>query len=177
MVITHFHNDHAGGLEYIINNFEVKSKFAYQPDNSEFIELKNNDKLIVDGVEFRIISSESTQNSNVNEKCIVISGKYRDFDFLLTADAELELMEKINGEFEVVKMPHHGSRYSFNEGVLKNIKMQIAIFTVGKNNFNHPSKEVIDLLEGNSIKYYRTDRDGTIQIYTDGKKYKIKLNR
>ncbi|MBZ4663151.1 MAG: internalization-related competence protein ComEC/Rec2 [Caloramator sp.] len=173
LIITHFHNDHAGGLQYVINNLQVQSKFAFKPNNKEFIELKNGDKLIVDGVELNILTNESETSENINENCLVIIGKYKEFDFLLTADAELSLMKKISGEFEIVKMPHHGSRYSFNEEILNNIKIQNSIFTVGRNNFNHPAKEVIDLLEENDIKYYRTDRDGTIQIRTDGEKYSI----
>lgn len=177
MIITHFHNDHAGGADYLINNFKIYNKCAYEPPNTIYRSIKNGDELEIDGMKLEFLVNDTMSSLNDNERCLVIKGKYYDFDFLLTADASLEMMNKVKGDFEVVKMPHHGSKYSFNEDVLNNIKMKLAIFTVGKNNFNHPSPEVIDLLEKNDIKYYRTDRDGNIQIVTDGKKLFLKCIR
>lgn len=177
LIITHFHNDHAGGVDYLINNITINNKLAYEPPNNTFRAINNGNKIEIDGVEFEFLVNDSRESQDDNEKCLVIKGKYKDFDFLLTADASLDMMNKIKGDYEVVKMPHHGSKFSFNENVLKNINMNLAIFTVGKNNFNHPSPEVIDLLEQNDIKYYRTDRDGNIQILTDGRKIYLKCNK
>ncbi|MCX7951131.1 MAG: DNA internalization-related competence protein ComEC/Rec2 [Clostridiales bacterium] len=174
MIITHFHNDHAGGADYLINNFKIYNKCAYEPENTIYKSIKNGDELEIDGLKLEFLVNETKGSLDDNERCLVIKGKYYEFDFLLTADASLEMMNRIKGDFEVVKMPHHGSRFSFDENILNNISMQLAIFTVGKNNFNHPSPEVIDLLETNDIKYYRTDRDGSIQILTDGKKLYLK---
>lgn len=176
-IITHFHNDHAGGVDYIIDNFKVGRLIAYKSNDKRFQGISDKDEIIVDNLYMRVITDEDLSLSDENEKCIVIQGKYKEFDFLLTADAGLELMKKIKGEFEVVKMPHHGSKYSFNEEIMKSIKFKRAVISVGKNNFGHPSHEVIDLLDKNYIKYNRTDRDGTIQVKTNGKSFWINAER
>jgi competence protein ComEC len=69
---------------------------------------------------------------------------------------------------EILKLPHHGSTNGTNQSLLDAISPQIAIIEVGANNkFGHPHTIVLDLLRQNSIKYYRTDRDGTIKFIID----------
>jgi len=78
---------------------------------------------------------------------------------------------------DILKVGHHGSATSTNLEFLDKVDPIIAVITVGKNNFGHPSQKVVERLEDRNIKIYRTDEDGTIIIRTNGQEYWIKTLR
>lgn len=68
-------------------------------------------------------------------------------------------------QIDILKIAHHGSKYSSDSEFLRKIKPKIAIISAGKNNlFNHPSKEVLRRLELNNVKYYITYEKGDIYL-------------
>ena len=72
-------------------------------------------------------------------------------------------------EADVIKIGHHGSKYSSTAEFIKKVNPEYAIISVGQNNsYDHPSTSTIDLLESNNIQIYRTDVDGTIISSSDG---------
>lgn len=73
---------------------------------------------------------------------------------------------------DILKVGHHGSRYSTGDLFLSAVDPQTAIFQVGKNNFGHPHPLVIEKCAKNDIMIYRNDTDGAIMI-----KHKPKENR
>ena len=80
-------------------------------------------------------------------------------------EIEIELVDKIENNIDMIKIPHHGSLTSSTEGLLNKVKPQIGIISVGRNNFyGHPNKEVIDRYEDLNTKLYRTDTMGMIKI-------------
>jgi competence protein ComEC len=57
---------------------------------------------------------------------------------------------------------------------LEALKPEVAILSVGsKNRYKHPSAEIMELLEQSNIKTYRTDRQGSIRISSDGESFNI----
>lgn len=177
LILTHMHSDHAGGLEYIVNNFTVKSIAAFNDKDIKYntIKVLKGDKIKVNNLNIDIIYPPEDYNkiNYGNEGCLVFNLTYKNFSMLLTADAQKNVMDNIKGYFDVVKIPHHGSIESFSEKFINNSIIKTAIISVGKNNFNHPSDFVISKLKEKDIKVLRTDELGTITIITDGQKYKI----
>lgn len=56
---------------------------------------------------------------------------------------------------------------------LKEVFLEIVVILVGGgNDYGHPHKEILELLEKNNIKIFRTDLEGTIVLESDGGKYK-----
>jgi competence protein ComEC len=103
---------------------------------------------------------------------------------LFLGDAELEeqsFLIKINLEklkSKVVKISHHGSNTGTDQRLIDVVKPETAVISVGRDNpYGHPHREVIELLKKNNIKIYRTDRDGTVAIISDGDQYKILRER
>jgi competence protein ComEC len=99
-----------------------------------------------------------------NENSIVLHLQYKDFDALLTGDiTEKEEKEIIKDyqfkDIEVLKVAHHGSKYSSSQEFLQAVKPQIAIISVGKNSWGHPTGEVLDRLQLVGAKILRTDKD------------------
>ena len=83
---------------------------------------------------------------------------------------EKEIMEDYDiGKVDILKAGHHGSKTSSSQEFIKEINPKLVLISVGKDNkFNHPNKEVLNILDNSKI--YRTDQDGSIM-------FKIKNNK
>lgn len=112
-------------------------------------------------LEDMVLGETKTQT---NENSIVLHFQYYDFDALLTGDItakqEQEIIKDYNfSDIEVLKIAHHGSKYSSCQSFLEAVKPKIAIISVGKNSWGHPSKEVLQRLENVGAKILRTDKE------------------
>jgi len=75
---------------------------------------------------------------------------------------------------EVLKVPHHGSRTSSSQLFLDAVGAEVSVICVGADNdYGHPSDDVLTRLESAGVRVYRTDRDGTVVITTDGRGYSV----
>jgi len=112
---------------------------------------------------------------NPNETSIVLKLSFGNFDTLLTGDIGFISEKKLDladlGEIEVLKIGHHGSKYSTSEEFLAQVKPELAVISVGKNSFGHPTEEVLSKLTSLGIQYLRTDKQGEIEIVSDGKSW------
>lgn len=122
----------------------------------------------------------TTVDKMANETSIVLKLSFGDFDALLTGDIsakienQLDLSDSLSrrrGGIEVLKVAHHGSKYSTSEEFLAQVQPELAIISVGKNSFGHPTKEVIEKLRNLEIKILRTDEEGEIEVVSDGRKW------
>ena len=78
---------------------------------------------------------------------------------------------------DILKVPHHGSKFSSTIEFLQSVNPQIAVISVGENNrYGHPDLETLERLENQeSIDHiFRTDIDGTTILITDGNQYAMK---
>lgn len=115
-------------------------------------------------------------SGDVNETSIVLQLSFGNFDTLLTGDIISKVEDKLGDlpQLEVLKIAHHGSKYSSSADFLEAAKPKLAVISVGRNPFGHPTQEVIERLSNLAIKFLRTDQDGEIKIVSDGKNWGIK---
>lgn len=187
IVGTHPHEDHIGGLDDVIKNFTIDN--IYIPDAMtntktfedllDSIDEKNltykvpkiNSTFPLGNANLKVIYT-GTDTSDLNNTSIVLKLTYQDISILLTGDATSETEKKIlNKDINstVLKVGHHGSKYSSTERFLKKVNPKYAIISVGKNNiYNHPATTTINKLEKLNTQIYRTDQDGTILLETNG---------
>lgn len=187
IVGTHPHEDHIGGLDDVIKNFTIDN--IYIPDAMtttktfedllDSIDEKNltykvpkiNSTFPLGNANLKVIYT-GTDTSDLNNTSIVLKLTYQDISILLTGDATSETEKKIlNKDINstVLKVGHHGSKYSSTESFLKKVNPKYAIISVGKNNiYNHPATITINKLEKLNTQIYRTDQDGTILLETNG---------
>jgi len=103
--------------------------------------------------------------------------------FLFTGDATEETEAILinsgqNLEADVLKVGHHGSKYSSGIKFLEKVKPEFAVISVGADNkFGHPSLRVIKNLEAVGAKILRTDEKGDIIFTSDGQQLKIKTQK
>jgi len=81
------------------------------------------------------------------------------------------------GKVEVLKVAHHGSKYSTSAQFIKKIQPWLAVISVGKNRFGHPSPMVIKRRKSLGARVLRTDQNGEIEIVSDGRKWQILPDR
>jgi len=114
-----------------------------------------------------------------NDSCIVSKIIFGKNSFLFTGDidsvAEKEIVNSGGNILsDVLKVAHHGSKYSTYDLFLENVKPKIAVIEVGKNSYGHPTSETLQRLEKFGIKMFRTDKDGDIEFMSDGNNITIK---
>lgn len=111
--------------------------------------------------------------SKDNDTGIVSRLIYGKNSFLFTADISSALEKKlinkgVNLKSDVLKVSHHGSKYSTLNKFLEIVKPEIAVISVGKNSYGHPTPETLQRLENFGINTLRTDELGDIIITSDG---------
>lgn len=110
-----------------------------------------------------------------NDDSLVFTLTYRNFRLLMAGDASSKVEPQIlaagAGQIKstVLKVGHHGSRYSSSPEFLAAVRPRIAVISVGAHNrFGHPHQETLDRLRQIGAKIYRTDQNGAVIIKTDG---------
>lgn len=171
LLITHFHSDHYGELEDIINQLSVGTLYLNQSHDisKKYIISKEGDCFSCGNSKFQVLSSY-TGSSNENNNSIVLFAEIAGIKYLFTGDMETEIEQKIldtyQFEIDILKVPHHGSITSSTNEFLETMDGNIAILSVGKNNrYGLPDEPILDRLLHHNYQIYRTDFDGTITIY------------
>ena len=203
LIITHPHTDHMGGMSDIINDFYIDT--IYMPKASA--DTETFEKLLEtirdweepvhtaragltfhsdekNGVTAEFIAPVGTEYNELNDYSAVVKITYKDSSFLFTGDAEKysenEMLTSSRKKLDcdVLKVGHHGSRYSSSKEFLKAVSPQYAVIECGKDNaYGHPHSQTLNKLEKAKAELYRTDRDSDILFVTHGDgKYKIKTN-
>ena len=83
--------------------------------------------------------------------------------------------EVSSSDYEVLKVAHHGSRFSTPEELLQLIRAEVAIVSSGRGNrYGHPHKELLQRLAGEGMRIERTDTVGAVTVTTDGYAYEVR---
>lgn len=197
MVVTHPQQDHMEGQIEVFRRYKVEkvgwtgvegniAVFAeweklLEAERSEVFTAKSENDIDVESLLFDILwptqsklsEWENLPPQDLNDSSVVFRLNYGEFCAYFTGDIPKEILESlITGECEVLKISHHGSKTGTNEEIINKIKPEIAVIQVGKNRYGHPTKEVLDLLAG--IEVLRNDKNGTVEIATDGQSWTAK---
>lgn len=121
--------------------------------------------------------NEFRSPSDINELSVIQVLTYGNFKALLTGDAGVKVQDRLVTSLsgiDVLKVPHHGSKTGMSDYYLSMLKPSLAIISVGKSNrYGHPTGFILDLLAKYSIKTLRTDKNGEVEIVSNGKDYWI----
>lgn len=194
LVGTHPHEDHIGGLDDVINNFEIGTIYmpkiqtntknfedvldAVKNKNLKITAPKVGDTFNVGNINCEIMSCDSKlaeKENNLNLSSIVIRAEFKEQSYLFMGDAKTKNENSRTWkQANVLKVGHHGSDTSSSKNFLNQIKPQIAIIQVGKDNsYGHPKQEILNRLAKLGILIYRTDEKGNILLESDGINNKI----
>lgn len=118
-----------------------------------------------------------------NDLSLVLLAEYGEFQMLLTGDigekTERALVSAdVLEEIEILKVPHHGSRYSSTEAFLARLRPAVSLISCSESNrYGHPGKETLERLEAAGSRVFITKDCGAIRVWTDGKMVRVKCFR
>ena len=197
IVITHADGDHIGGLLYILKSpidirecldpgfphttelyqevldaVQARRSIKYrQPRAGESLDWGK-------GLKVRVVNPKKLY-STTNDSSLVIQLVYGDVSFLFTGDAGARAEKDMVAAYgsglrsKILKVGHHGSRYSSSEIFINAVHPEVAMISCSKDDPTHPHPEIVNRLKQHGVSIYRTDRDGIITVTTDGKKYEV----
>jgi len=191
VAITHPHADHLGGMPAVIANFHPRELWISidkpvgqlapivaqaQAAGMTVSVKKEGDQFDYGGVHFRMLApgrDQVTGSMRPNDDCLVFTATYRGTTALLEGDAERSAERRIveeHPEAMLLKVAHHGSATGTSAALLATVHPRYAVISVGARNvYGHPRREVLERLEQAGVKTYRTDEDGAVSFYLDGK--------
>ncbi len=188
MMITHFDQDHVGGAARIINNFPVSRILqSNSPKDSEEYEkyvkavksagiepetVRENLSFAIDGVSYTVNPpKKSKYNSDTsNNSSLIISVENGQNRLLFTGDAEDERLEEFLssgdwGEYDFLKMPHHGR---WHEPLLLLVGAASPRYALITSSDDEPEDaETLELLEASGVETLLT-RSGQVLVHSDG---------
>ncbi|MBR2660518.1 MAG: MBL fold metallo-hydrolase [Clostridia bacterium] len=207
VIATHPHEDHVGGLTAVLNAAPadlILSPVAEWETSEHFSDLMryadrsgtpvsvpaDGDQMRLGGAVVTVLhcwpeAAEWTGGNvdPVNDMSIVVRIDYGETSFVIAGDAEAasEYMMIDSGlplKADVLRVAHHGSRYSTTEEFLKAVSPSYAVISCGEGNrYFHPHGSVLNLLQKNGAFVFRTDLQGTVKCVSDGKAVKFSVNR
>ncbi len=190
LLLTHSDKDHIGGAASVVSNIKIDNIFMcrYEKDNDVYLNLINEinyknmtwttpdvgTELTLGDANITVIAP-NREYDNPNDSSIGVIIRHGEDSFIFTGDAETPAEEDIvnNGldlTADVYKAGHHGSRTASSDAFLDKINPEYAIISCETDNkYGHPHFEVLEKFKNRGIKLYRTDKQGTIIAYSDGK--------
>lgn len=200
VLISHFDADHVGGLIHLLKRKEIdkilippfkqKTIYHYQLEkemksnkNFKIEYVTENINFTTSGCKLQILNPQSSNFfEDRNENSAVLLLKYGLKKFLFTGDLSKKGENRIIKDYDLsnldlLKIGHHGSNTSTGKKLLAESRPRLAVISVGKNNFGHPSPQVISRLNKFKIRHFRTDRDGLVKVVSNGKNIFFKTYR
>jgi beta-lactamase superfamily II metal-dependent hydrolase len=183
LILTHYHDDHYGGLEKVLSNKKVEKLYIPIYPNSmrdiiyrhaylSHIEVKYIEKnFIIEEKELSlkgIVSNEYDEHIE-NNNSIVLLGKIKGKKYLFAADIEKKMEEEIGNKYreeinncDILKVPHHGLNTSCSQEFLNIVNPKMSIITC--NGRESPENETLNRLKKINTNILRTDINGNIII-------------
>lgn len=195
MVATHDQKDHVESQVEVFRRYEVdtvltggiKSSASFSQVWDENLNWENakvhrpaaGEEIVLDDVVFEVLWPKDSSYGDwnvkapldLNETSIVLRLNWSDDGnqphcAYLTGDITKEILESLVGrKCEVLKISHHGSKTGTTREIVSKVSPKIAVIQVGKNNYGHPTKEVLDMLSG--VEVLRNDTMGDIILFED----------
>ena len=192
IIATHPHEDHIGNMSKIIDNYNVLNFYAPKVESTTKTFEQMIDSLKAKNLKINVIKKGTDSiNLGENTKVTVFSPtkdyyedlnnyspilkiQYGKTSFLFTGDAQKDIEKEILASNEdiradVLKAGHHGSSTSTTKEFLNKVHPSIGVISVGlDNSYNHPNTDTLKRLKDSNVRIYRTDKDGTVILSSDG---------
>lgn len=183
VVLTHYHQDHAGGVPELLNRLDVGLLVLPDVEADDPLRAEITALAAEQGVETLFVSENTgvalgeaaltiygpLGTGGGNEEGLSVLCTAGEFDALITGDmnsaVEHRLVKYGNlPDIELLVAGHHGSKYSTSEELLLETKPETAVISTGYNTYGHPAPETLERLAAAGCDIYRTDWSGTVTV-------------
>ena len=183
VILTHYHDDHAAGISQLLERMEVGLLVLpdVEPDSplrAEILAEAARQEVPVlfveEGATARLGKTDlriypPLGRGETNEEGLSVLASAGEFDALVTGD----MSDTVEGrlvkygrlpDIELLVVGHHGSKYATSEELLRTTAPELAVISVGYNNYGHPTEETLARLAQYGCQIYRTDWYGTVTV-------------
>ncbi|MBI2075211.1 MAG: MBL fold metallo-hydrolase [Candidatus Harrisonbacteria bacterium] len=190
VLMTHPQLDHFGGFIEVLKNYRVGAFLgtgrkgttgAYdelmrviRERNIPYVTLARGSRITYGDTVIDVLSpsERNLASKELNDGCLVLRVQSDNVRALLTCDAdanvERELAARDDVRADILKVGHHGSRFSSDALFLSKVQPKVAVIEVGKNSYGHPTKDALTRLATAGAQIFRTDKNGMVKIISDG---------
>jgi competence protein ComEC len=198
IILSHPEKDHLAGLLEVLKKYQVHYVLwsgvkrdtpeyqewinLIQKENADIKIVQAGDKIKIGNLEIVVLSpmenSVGQELKDSNDSSVVAKLIFGQNSFLFTGDISEKVEKNLAQEIleinsNVLKISHHGSKYSTIDEFIRAVSPEVAVIEVGENSYGHPTQEVLDRLAKYGIDILRTDQNGDIKIFSDGKNFKF----
>lgn len=180
LLLTHYDRDHTNALGHLLSRISVERFYlpeteqtgpvdALREKYSERVEWVTSDRqiLLPTGI-LHLIAADGGKTGNENSMCVLFASE--ECAILITGDrgraGERALLRNYTlPDVDVLIAGHHGANGSTSEELLRAVRPETVIISVGENNrYGHPAQELLERLTEFGCTIYRTDRDGSVVV-------------
>ncbi len=188
LIITHYDQDHVGGVPDIMKNLNVNNIYmpdyeGYNKEYKKFIEsldkndfepetMKKDASFTYDGIKFSVLVPRKDTYGEPGEEVdndysLITTVKYENTSFLFTGDAMKERLDEVMniGHYDVLKVPYHGRKIGNLDDFLDEVSPKYAVVSTNKQEL---SKQTYDELLERNIESYFTFANGDVVFTSDG---------
>ena len=199
IALTHAHGDHIGGLPRIIEDFQPSELWVginpeitslqrlYETASTNHVAIRSHvagDALDWGGANIRVLSPPSDwqpKSKRQNDDSLALLVRYGETSALLAGDLEKNMERFVATESpgaDLLKVAHHGSATSTTPELLAAVHPRFAVISAGyHNSFGHPRQVVLERLQANGVRTYRTDLFGGVTFLLDGKQVQASVQQ
>lgn len=195
LVSTHPQLDHFGGFIDLLKRYQVglflgngrTAKIAAYPElisqlkenDVRYLQVQEGDNIRIGDTKLKVLgpSKQNVLSGELNDTGIVLLLDSPQIRALYTADigfnVENELIKKYDLDVDVLKVGHHGSRFSSGETFLAATSPLVATIGVGKNTYGHPTQDALGRLTKYVRQVTRADQDGIVKVVPDDETIRV----
>ncbi len=198
-IVSHPQLDHFNGFNFLLDHYrfgalifngrdDTKTVHEWpvlldkiKSQNIPLITLAAGDRIHYsnDEIDFLSPGQEFIQSGELNDTGFVELIRTGDWRALLTADIGFSVEDylvknRADIKSDILKVPHHGSKYSSGVNFLNAVRPRLAVIEVGeRNRYGHPTKEALARLASSGAKIFRTDQNGNVEVFVENSKLKV----
>lgn len=194
IIPTHPDSDHVAGLIDVLSRYQVNGALLSSVRGNTIVysrllhDIRQEGSLVSTGarqrepinlpgnVSLQVLNPDPGEpQKTTNDASIVTLLRYGKITFLLLADVttkrEQEILPLLPRHVDVIKIAHHGSKFSSGKEFLRSLSPALCVIQVGENHYGHPSPQALKAIDDGGCRPWRTDKQGTLTLYSDGNTY------